>query len=213
MASGSPGTSGGHDLRFKIVLVGDHDVGKQEILRRYVDNVFQGRYVTTVAVDLKVKTVEVDGKKIKLQLWDTVGNDRFRSLITSYFRGAQGVMLVYDVASERSFYSIRDWVRQLEQYATPEAVRMIIGNRCDQESRTVSTENGQELADELGFRFFEISPRTGKNVSLAFTTLTREIMGKMDDKNVPGRPGRTITLGESTVERRPPKHPSESCCF
>jgi len=169
-----------YDHLFKLVLVGDHDVGKQELLKRFVDNIFQGRYVTTVAVDLMVKTIEIDGKKVKLQLWDTVGNERFRSLTTAYFRGAHGVILVYDVSKERTFHSLTEWNRLVEQYASPDVVKMMIGNRCDCEphEKGVSTESGQALADELGYSFYEVSPKTGLNVNEAFHTFARHVKRK-----------------------------------
>jgi len=176
-----------YDHLFKVVLVGDYDVGKQELLKRYVDNVFMGKYVTTVAVDLMVKTIELDGKRVKLQLWDTVGNERYRSLTTAYFRGAHAVILVYDVTKEATFHSLIDWSRQVEQYASPEVVKMIIGNRCDcePEEKAVSTESGQALADELKCGFFEVSPKTGLNVKMAFfslaSTIKAKFVGSADD--------------------------------
>ena len=107
-----------YDHLFKLVLVGDYDVGKQELIKRFIDGYFRGKYVTNVAVDLRVKTVEVDGKRIKLQLWDTVGNERFRSLTSAYFRGAHGVLLVYDVGNAKSFGSINEWHRQVKQFGS-----------------------------------------------------------------------------------------------
>ena len=187
-----------YDHLFKVVLVGDYDVGKQELLKRYVDNVFMGKYVTTVAVDLMVKTIELDGKRVKLQLWDTVGNERYRSLTTAYFRGAHAVILVYDVTKEATFDSLRGWSRQVQEYASPEVVKMIVGNRCDcePEDKAVSTESGQALADELNCTFFEASPKTGLNVKKAFFTLASTVKAKFVGSDDGMGQDSAIVLGE-----------------
>ena len=164
-----------YDYLFKLVLIGDYDVGKQELVKRFVDGYFQGKYVTNVAVDLRVKTVEVDGKRIKLQLWDTVGNERFRSLTSAYFRGAHGVLLVYDVGNAKSFSSVAEWHRQVEQFGSPEVSRVMVANRCHQEMREVSQVAGEEMARELGYKFFEVSAQTGQNVSEVFHTIAVDI--------------------------------------
>lgn len=184
-----------YDHLFKLVLVGDYDVGKQELVRRFVDGYFHGKYVTNVAVDLKVKTIEIDGKRIKLQLWDTVGNDRFRSLTGAYFRGAHGVVLVYDVGNSKSFDSLRGWHREVEQYGSPDVSRIMVGTRCDQEIHEVSTVAGQQLAEELGYKFFEVSARTGRMVDEAFTTIARDIKIRLGS-NAPRRKDGAISLTE-----------------
>lgn len=204
-----------YESLYKIVLVGDFDVGKQEIIKRFVDNTYQGKYVTTVAVDLTVKLIELDGKKIKLQLWDTVGNERYRSLTTAYFRGAQGVMVVYDITKERSFNSLTDWYRQIEEYASPEVVTMVLGNRCDQElQREVAKERGQQVASQFGVKFYEVSPKTGQNVAEAFMSLVGEIHSRMEEKQ--SRDGReqrspSIILGQKQYTAQPHQERS-SCC-
>ncbi len=201
-----------YESLYKLVLVGDYDVGKQEIIKRFVENTYQGKYVTTVAVDLTVKLIELDGKKIKLQLWDTVGNDRYRSLTTAYFRGAQGVMVVYDITKERSFNSLTEWCRQIEEYASPDVSTMIIGNRCDLElQREVSKERGQQVAAQFGLKFFEVSPKTGQNVMEAFMTMVREVSSRLESKqNLTGKERRapSITLGDKAQQPQG----SSSCC-
>ena len=165
-----------YDCLFKLVVVGDYDVGKQEIIRRYVDNVFVGKYVTTVAVELKVKIIDYQGKKVKLQIWDTVGNDRFRSLTTAHFRGAHGVILVYDVTNDKSFHNVREWTQQIESYASVEAVKFMVGNRytCDDE-REVTREDGEKLAQELGYKFTEVGPKSGWNVDQLFADVLNDM--------------------------------------
>ena len=168
-----------YDHLFKLVLVGDYDVGKQELVKRFVDGYYQGKYVTNVAVDLCVKTVDLDGKRIKLQLWDTVGNERFRSLTSAYFRGAHGMLLVYDVGNAKSFSSVTEWHSQVEQFGSPDVNRILVANRCHQDKREVSEVAGEELSRELGYKFFETSAQTGQNVEEAFFTIARDIKARL----------------------------------
>lgn len=168
-----------YDHLFKLVLIGDYDVGKQELVKRFVDGYFQGKYVTNVAVDLCVKTIVVDGKRVKLQLWDTVGNERFRSLTSAYFRGAHGVLLVYDVGNAKSFSSVAEWHRQVEQSCSPDVDRVMVANRCHQEEREVSQVSGEEMAKELGYKFFEVSAQTGQNVSEVFHSIALDIKHRL----------------------------------
>ena len=97
------------------LMIGDSGVGKTCLLLRYANDSFSPTFITTIGIDFKIKNVEVDGKRIKLQIWDTAGQERFRTITTSYFRGAQGILLVYDVTDRRSFESIRNWISQIQQ--------------------------------------------------------------------------------------------------
>ena len=201
-----------YDYLFKLVLVGDYDVGKQELIKRFVDGYFQGKYVTNVAVDLRVKTIEVEGKRIKLQLWDTVGNERFRSLTSAYFRGAHGVLLVYDVGNAKSFSSVAEWHRQVEQFGSPDVNRVMVGNRCHQEAREVSQVSGEEMARDLGYKFFEVSAQTGQNVCELFSTVATDIKVRLE-ANPPQRFGDGGSI--SLSEYKPTSHTVEStgrCC-
>ena len=191
-----PSRSKNYDQLLKLVLVGDYDVGKQELIKRFVDGYFQGKYVTNVAVDLRVKTIEIDGKRIKLQLWDTVGNERFRSLTSAYFRGAHGVLLVYDVGNAKSFGSVAEWHKQVVQFCSPDVNRVLVANRCHQETREVSRIAGEEIARELGYKFFEISAKTGQNVVEVFCTIAEDIKLRLAGKPQENNEG-SISLTEN----------------
>ncbi|KAJ0056535.1 hypothetical protein NL108_010239, partial [Boleophthalmus pectinirostris] len=115
--------------------------------------------------DFKIKTVELDGKKIKLQIWDTAGQQRFKTITTAYYRGANGIMLVYDITNKKSFDSLQDWIRDMEQHASSDVERIILGNNCDlDDKRQVSKESGEKLATDYGLKFLEISAKSGINV-------------------------------------------------
>ena len=200
-----------YDHLYKLVLVGDYDVGKQELIKRFVDGYFQGKYVTNVAVDLRVKTVEVDGKRIKLQLWDTVGNERFRSLTSAYFRGAHSVLLVYDVGNAKSFGSVAEWHKQVEQYGSPDVNRVLVANRCHQETREVSRVAGEEIARELGYRFFEVSAKTGQNVMELFNSTATDIKLRLGSKPAGNHDG-CVKLTENTPRACAGGAEGAGCC-
>uniref|UniRef100_A0A8D2QVW5 small monomeric GTPase n=1 Tax=Zosterops lateralis melanops TaxID=1220523 RepID=A0A8D2QVW5_ZOSLA len=110
-------------------------------------------------------TIELDGKRIKLQIWDTAGQERFRTITTAYYRGAMGIMLVYDITNEKSFENIRNWVRNIEEHASPDVEKMILGNKCDaNDKRQVSREQGEKLAASFGIKFMETSAKANINI-------------------------------------------------
>ena len=136
------------------------------------------------SIDFKIRTIELDGKRIKLQIWDTAGQERFRTITTAYYRGAMGILLVYDVTDEKSFGNIRNWIRNIEQHATESVNKMLIGNKCDMVDQTViSTEKGQALADEYGIKFMETSAKNSINVDKAFITLAKDIKKRLIDNS------------------------------
>uniref|UniRef100_A0A674B9D8 small monomeric GTPase n=1 Tax=Salmo trutta TaxID=8032 RepID=A0A674B9D8_SALTR len=116
-------------------------------------------------IDFKIRTIELDGKKIKLQIWDTAGQERFRTITTAYYRGAMGIMLVYDITNEKSFENIKNWIRNIEEHASADVERMILGNKCDMnDKRQVSKERGEKLAIDYGIKFLETSAKSSLNV-------------------------------------------------
>ncbi|GFR97114.1 Ras-related protein Rab-7L1 [Elysia marginata] len=134
-------------------------------------------------IDFKIRTIELDEKKIKLQIWDTAGQERFRTITTAYYRGAMGIMLVYDITNEKSFDNIRTWIRNIEEHASKDVEKMMLGNKCDlQDRRQVSKDRGEQLAIEHGIKFMETSAKASINVEEAFFTLARDIKAKMDRK-------------------------------
>ncbi|KYG50152.1 hypothetical protein M433DRAFT_170737 [Acidomyces richmondensis BFW] len=182
-----------YDFLIKLLLIGDSGVGKSCCLLRFSEDSFTPSFITTIGIDFKIRTIELDGKKVKLQIWDTAGQERFRTITTAYYRGAMGILLVYDVTDERSFNSvyfpphdIRTWFSNVEQHATEGVNKILIGNKCDwEEKRAVSTEQGQALADELGIPFMEVSAKSNINVEKAFFSLASDIKKRIVDTQQP----------------------------
>lgn len=149
---------------------------------RFCDDSFTPSFITTIGIDFKIRIADLDGKKIKLQIWDTAGQERFRTITTAYYRGAMGIMLIYDVTDERSFNNIRNWIRNIDQYASEGVNKILIGNKCDDlERRVVERERGAELAREYGLKFMETSAKNNINVEEAFFTLSRDIKKRLID--------------------------------
>jgi len=168
-----------YDLLFKLLLIGDSGVGKTCILFRFSDDAFNTTFISTIGIDFKIKTIELKGKKIKLQIWDTAGQERFHTITTSYYRGAMGIMLVYDITNLKSFENIAKWLRNIDEHANEDVEKMILGNKCDMEdNRQVPKERGDAIALEHGIKFMETSAKNNINIDRAFQELAEAILNK-----------------------------------
>lgn len=163
---------------FKILLIGDSGVGKTSLLLRFSDREFQEEQQSTIGVDLKIKKVKVGDKKVKITVWDTAGQERFRTLTSAYYRGAHGIIMVYDVSNKRSFDHLINWIKEVDQYGTnEEAVIILVGNKIDLEDlRMVSREEGLLFARKYSTLFIEASAKTNQGVEQAFEELMQKII-------------------------------------
>lgn len=172
------------DHVFKILLIGDAGVGKSSILLQFTDGLFNEAQQSTIGVDFKVKIVDAmdsNGrpKRVKVTIWDTAGQERFRTLTSSYYRGAQGIVLVYDVARQETFDSLDQWLSEVDQYSTGEVVKLLVGNKVDQE-RVVEREFANEWARSRGMLFLEASAKTKDGIAQVFSELVMKILGTPD---------------------------------
>ena len=166
-----------YDYLFKVLLIGDSSVGKTSDLLRYVDNTFNPEFQTTIGVDFKISTFQLNSKIIKLQLWDTAGQDRFKNIVASYYRGAHGIILTFDITNSTSFQNINRWYDEAQNYLQKSVPKLLIGNKADLSSqRTVRAEDAKELADRLGIEYIETSAKNSQNVKMAFESLSRSIL-------------------------------------
>ena len=161
---------------YKILILGDSTVGKTCFLTRYADNTFQENQMATLGVDYKLKNVKMeDGNTVKLQIWDTAGQDRFHSLTRNYFKGAHGIILLYDITTQSSFDNVSKWIKQIKEDASEKVVIILVGNKIDLEhKRAIPTEEGEKIAEDFGLIFFECSAKTGKNINEAFNELIKK---------------------------------------
>ncbi|KAL3634794.1 Ras-related protein rabc1 [Castilleja foliolosa] len=181
----SSGSAPEFDYLFKLLMIGDSGVGKSSLLLSFTSDTFED-LSPTIGVDFKVKHVTLGGKKLKLAIWDTdltyhfaAGQERFRTLTSSYYRGAQGIIMVYDVTRRDTFTNLRDiWAKEIDLYSTnQDCIKMLVGNKVDKEGeRVVSKKEGIDFAREYGCLFIECSAKTRVNVEQCFEELVLKIL-------------------------------------
>ncbi|KAH0785682.1 Ras-related protein RABD1 [Histomonas meleagridis] len=163
----------------EVLLIGDSGTGKSCILIRFAENIFSDNYISTIGVDFKIKTIEIEGKTVKMQVWDTAGQERFRTITASYYRGSNGIILVYDVTDRDSFDHINYWMKEIDRLATPDVCRLLVGNKIDlEDKRVVTTEEGQALANQYGVAFIETSAKDNNNIEMTFQKMAEAMQKK-----------------------------------
>eukprot|EP00048_Salpingoeca_helianthica_P012456 m.181921 g.181921 ORF g.181921 m.181921 type:complete len:303 (+) comp15378_c12_seq7:613-1521(+) len=161
--------AGDFDSLVKVLLVGDGQTGKTSLLTRYCDDTFRPQYVSTIGVDFKIHHVDFDGKALKMQIWDTAGPERFRTITSAYYRGSHAILFVYDSTDAATFAHVPNWLAQAAMYGNNEIVRMLVATKCDLvEKRAVSHQQGMEFAAQHNLCFVETSAKDNTNVSNLF---------------------------------------------
>lgn len=200
-----------HDYSFKILLIGDSGVGKSSLLISFISNHVED-LSPTIGVDFKIKHLIVGEKKLKLTIWDTAGQEKFRTLTSSYFRNAQGIILVYDVTERETFTNLSEvWAKEIELHSTnQDCVKMLVGNKVDKESeRVITKEEGIAFAQEYGCVFLECSVKTRENVEKCFIELAHKIL------EVPSllEEGSAVVKKTSLKQKEVLASKGSRCCF
>ena len=163
--------------KFKILLIGESHVGKTEFISRFIDDKLRSEnLLIPIGINFKVKTINFKGKKIKLNIWDTDGQERIRNITQVFYKGAHALIFMYDVTDQNSFKNLSNWIKQVEAHGEKNLVKVLVGNNCDKLDRVVTEEEGKQLAEDFSIGFFETSPKTDKNVSEVFYYLIDEIL-------------------------------------
>ena len=162
---------------YKVLLLGDTTVGKTCFLMKYTDKTFQDIHMATIGLDYRLKTMKLkSGKDIKLQIWDTAGQDRFRAITKNYYKGSHGIILIYDVTSLKTFENVKSWVSQIHEEISDKVVIYLVANKIDMDDlRKVTKEEGKKLAEELDVPFVETSAKTGENIDYIFSDISERI--------------------------------------
>lgn len=158
-------------IRIKIISMGDGGVGKSCLIKRYCEEKFVSKYITTIGVDFGVKPVIIDGREVKVNFWDLAGHPEFHDIRNEFYKDAQGAVLVYDVSSRKSFEGLEGWLKEASKYGAKDTTIFVAANKVDKEKRQVSEKEGRQWAAAHNFDFFETSAKDGDNVQLLFSTL------------------------------------------
>ncbi|XP_077122791.1 ras-related protein Rab-19 [Ranitomeya variabilis] len=171
------------DFLFKIILIGDSNVGKTCVVQRFQSGVFSDKHQNTIGVDFTVKSLNIEGKKVKVQVWDTAGQERFRTITQSYYRSAHGAIIAYDITQRKTFESVPHWIHEVEKYGAANLMMMLIGNKSDLvEKRQILFEEACTLAEKHGLlAVLETSAKESRNIEEVFLLMTKVLI----DRNTP----------------------------
>ena len=211
-----------YSMIFKMILIGDTNVGKTNILSRYINNTFSEVTKSTVGVELGTKVEKINNKKIKVQIWDTAGQERYKSITKTYYKGAKGAFIVYDITKKDSFKNVDKWIQDLKEFGDEDTSILIVGNKSDlEENREVTIEEVKKKAEVYKVAYCETSALKSQNINYAFQTLIKLVAEKMENKKNEedkyGNQSNVISTGVSLetkiiAEENRPKNKQNYCC-
>ena len=165
------------DIKVKIMLIGDSNVGKTSIIKRYCKNIFSKSHISTVGIDLETKNIKIGKHIINLQLWDTAGQERYRVLSKNYYNNSDAFIIVYDITNSKSFENVTNWIMQIKENASENVKIVLFGNKSDlEDQRIINEEEGKKFAKDNNINFYETSAENGANVEKAIIDLVKEVI-------------------------------------
>ena len=168
-----------YDDLFKLVIIGDSGVGKSCILLRFADDTFTDNYYSTIGVDFRFKCVDIGERKCKLQIWDTAGQEKFKTITSAYYRGAHGIIIVYDISDKNSFLHIKDWMDDINKYTDDNPIKLVVGNKSDlSDQRQVSQLDINKFKQQTGIPVMEASAKNSYKINEVMETITRMLISK-----------------------------------
>ena len=200
-----------NEERINIMTLGNTEVGKSCFILRFTDNIFQEIYLATVGIDFKIKTETINNKQYKLFLYDTTGQEKYKSIALNIIKNAQGIILMYDITDRKSFESIPDWIKSVKDAKGSNFPMILLGNKLDKEDvRVIKEKEGKELADEYKIKFFETSNKTGINIQEAGMALVNEILkiNNLENRENPMSNNNT----RLSIKNTKVKKDSKRCC-
>ncbi|CAK9317835.1 unnamed protein product [Citrullus colocynthis] len=171
-----------YDYLFKFILIGNTGVGKSCLMSQYIGQIFQPIHDVTIGSEFGARMITINRRLIKLHIWDTAGQETFKSITRSFYRGAIGALLVYDVTRRETFNNLNSWLRDIRELADFNISIMLIGNKVDLDCRReVSQEEGEQFAKQNGLLFLEVSAKTTQNIEEVFKKIASNILQKIED--------------------------------
>ena len=166
---------------YKILLLGDCSSGKTSMIYRLTYNNFLEHYISTIGIDFNTKSFLVNDKKIRLQIWDSCGQERFNALTRSYYRNTDAFIICYDISSNKSFENAKQWIKELDKYVDNQVIKILVGNKTDLEDlRQIKYEDGKSYADSLNMNFIETSSKNNSNINDLFYNLSIQLYESSD---------------------------------
>jgi small GTP-binding protein len=188
---------------FKVIIVGDTGSGKSCLLLQFTDKRFESVHDITIGVEFGARIIDLDGKHMKIQIWDTAGQESFRSITRSYYKGSAGALLVYDITRRNTFTQLNKWLKETRDLSNPEMVIALVGNKSDLgHRRAVTYAEGAEFARKNGLLFFETSAKLGDNVEHTFKEVARTIFSRVVGGRLVAGDGTGIKSGVNPQQRR-----------
>ena len=206
-----------YEYIFKIILIGSSSVGKSSILQRYIQKVFNETYSCTIGVDFFMKSIDVGEKSIKLQLWDTAGTEKFRSITTGYYRGANAAFIVFDLTCKPTFDCLNEWIENCYKYSNPDSEKnvVLIGNKCDlADKREVKQEEIEKfIKDNNNIMYFETSAKSGKNIDECFYSISEKLVKDFENKDKEEMKRNDLITSDNLKKNTVVLIGDKKCCF
>ena len=194
-----------YDQKCQLLIIGDSTVGKTSILSRFANGTFNSNYLATVGLDNFTKDEIIDNKTIRIKMWDTAGQERYKSLTKSFFRNAQGVMLVYDVTNSETYDNLKFWMQSIKNNMSPdmgEIPIIIVGNKIDCEDREVNAKEAESFWKEQGYPYFETSAKTGENIDETIKFLVKRVIDVKEGKSNIGDNNQNIVIEKNDAKKK-----------
>ena len=210
----SRSSTGLYDHMFRYIIVGDMAVGKSCLLLQFTDHKFRHQHELTIGVEFGGKTIEVKNKNIKIQIWDTAGQEAFQAITRTYYKGAIGALLVYDITKRDTFDHINKWINEVKSNGSKDIVCMLIGNKKDlEDQRQVRYEEGKEIADKNDMLFLETSAKTSENVQECFYLSAEKILEQISKTGIdPTLPSKNVKISIDEDKEEEETKEKKSCC-
>ena len=189
-----------YDYLFRYIIVGDMAVGKSCILLQFTDNKFRNQHELTIGVEFGAKTISINGKSVKIQIWDTAGQEAFQAITRTYYKGAIGALLVYDITRKETFIHVTKWLEEVKNNSSKTITVILIGNKKDlEDKRQVSYEEGEAFAKENGLMFLETSAKTAYNVVESFNLSAQCILNNIQKNGVDPTVNSNVKLNNNNI--------------